>query len=428
MTANQDQAAQSTAPAASEPSNSKSVPHEIRRLRVDGYINAVAWSFDGSRLAALSQFGSTITVWDAKTWNVVKEFRRDGGAYSGNSLAFLPDGSLLTAALGEFSNEGPDGNLLKAAQIGDHSGDPDYIVPSVSNLKYHSLKIFSLIDWNLATGQPIRYIPPLEFPPSDLSPKITNTFAISRDRALIAAIKDGRSVWLYDASSGVRVQDLPTTPLPEHPDVANSVAFSPDGQELVVGTAWGWVHFFGVRDGVLRRSFRAYTTGEYRVAALAFSPDGKSIATGKAKGFDAREPNEFSTHIWRVSDGASIAMLPGATWILHGKTEAVSVRAMDWFKDLLAVGDDRSLRNLAKSTAPQLSPSLSRGSPTAFTASPSRRKEFWRRRATIRSCFINNLRDRERKCQAPRTFSISAMPSTPKPTLVHRPRLPDGSF
>lgn len=71
---------------------------EARRLRVDNYVNAVAWNTAGSRLATLSNFGGTVTIWDAKAWNVVNEFDRYGGPFSYNSFAFLPDGTLLTAA------------------------------------------------------------------------------------------------------------------------------------------------------------------------------------------------------------------------------------------------------------------------------------------------------------------------------------------
>jgi WD40 repeat protein len=55
------------------------VPQEIRRLHVDGYINAVAWNADGSRLATEGKFGSTITLFETSGWTKLNEFHRLGG-------------------------------------------------------------------------------------------------------------------------------------------------------------------------------------------------------------------------------------------------------------------------------------------------------------------------------------------------------------
>ena len=71
---------------------------EVACLPVEGYLNAVAWNRDGSRLAALSGFGNQLTVWDTVSWSVDSCFPRYGGAYSGNSLAFLADETLLLPA------------------------------------------------------------------------------------------------------------------------------------------------------------------------------------------------------------------------------------------------------------------------------------------------------------------------------------------
>jgi len=57
-----------------EPSRQKW--RESRRLAVKAYINAVAGNVDGSRLAALSNFGGTVTVWETAKWAVVNEFNR----------------------------------------------------------------------------------------------------------------------------------------------------------------------------------------------------------------------------------------------------------------------------------------------------------------------------------------------------------------
>ena len=50
-------------------------PREVKRLKADGYVNAVAWNADVIEVFALSDAGLNIRVWDAKTWKVVSEFQ-----------------------------------------------------------------------------------------------------------------------------------------------------------------------------------------------------------------------------------------------------------------------------------------------------------------------------------------------------------------
>ena len=332
------------------------MPREIRRLPVKGYVNAVAWNAEGSRLAALSNFGGTVTIWDTKTWAVFKEFHRYGGAYSFNSLAFLPDGTLLTAT-----------------PIGDYSQDPRYANTPLTDPRYNTLQIFSLIQWNPETAKPVRYIPDLGYPPKDLSVKVTDTFAVSANGSLIAGIGGGFStVLLYDARRGVLLHKItlpsfvvrwhrprirpkwmspqqywsfPDGRIQQLKDVPRSLAFSPNGRELAVGTASGKVEFFNVHSGALTHSITAYTQS-YSCSALAYSPNGKLIAVGKAKDINVSDPNDISTTVWRVRSGTLVTALTGSTQMTQGKPEATAVETLAWSPagNVIAVGDDGSLR------------------------------------------------------------------------------------
>ena len=286
---------------------------EIRRLRVDNYINAVAWNADGSRLAALSDFGGTVTLWDSHSWAVAKEFHRYGGAYSGNSLAFLPDGTLLTTAPGGISP------------------DP----------RYATLAIFSLIQWNAETGQAVRYIPDLEHLPKDLSGKIgpTDTFVVSADGSLIASILGG-NVCLFETHSWSVARLFATPPTPKHPDFALSLAISPNGRQIAVGTGFGYVHLFGIDDPVPSLSFRAFSPFSSLImvsgcSALAFSSDGRFLATSEVA--DMREPDNGWTRIWNVSDGTMTANFAGY---------AAIGRSLAWASsgNFLAIGGDYGLQ------------------------------------------------------------------------------------
>jgi WD40 repeat protein len=327
----------------------KNSMQEIKRLHVKGAINAIAWNKDGSRLAALSLYGSTITVWETKNWGIINEFHRSGGSYSNNSFAFLSDGSLITAA-----------------PLGDYKKDPFH--PDSVNLpapfnKYETLEIFSLIQWNPETGMPVRYIPDLGFPPKDVSIKITDTFTLSRDGSMIAA-SNNLDVLLYETSHGSLVRkllipristakmiwnenrrkplDIPSS-LRDRP---YSLAFSPDGKELAVGTTHGMVHFFSVKDMTLRSSLEAYPGGLFMCNAIAYSPDGRFIATGKAYSSDLTESDKITTDVWRVSDHKKIASLEGEVETIAGVEMPSSVRSLSWSSkgDTLVVADGYSLR------------------------------------------------------------------------------------
>jgi WD40 repeat protein len=282
------------------------VLRETHRLSVDNYVNGITWNARGSRLAALSNFGGTITVWDARTWRTIITFKRYGSAYSQNSFAFLPDGTLLTAA--------PIGAL------------PD---PRSS-----TLQTFALIQWS-ATGTALRYIPDRGNqsinPPYCIGP--ANTFVVSADGSLIAGI-NGHNVLLFSTFDYSNVTRFEIPPTPSHPDFPVSVAISHDTQLLAVGSGFGYVHLYQVNGAFSPTSFTAFPGGSCQ--SMTFSPDDKVLATGRG-GISVGEIDDGWTRLWQVSDRAELGRLTGGGGF---------VRAMAWSPDneTFAVGDDRSLR------------------------------------------------------------------------------------
>jgi WD40 repeat protein len=281
-------------------------------LHAPSYLNAVAWSFDGSRVAGLSGMGRYITVWDTKTWKTVSEFQNPGASYAFNSLAFLDDGSILTT-------------------------------PKVVFGKVH---LCSLVQWNADTGKPVREIPDVCYPDrKDDVGGITSTYTVSKDGALIAGIGGKVGVMLFDGHTGKFIKVLTVPGVSITKEFAQSLAFSPDSKTLAVGTMTGLVYFFDLQSGSISSVLDAYKAEDCYVSSLAFSPDGQLIAAGKAKNVNLRNPNDIGTNIWRMKDQAHVASLAASTWTLQGKDEAVIVRTVSWTPDnILAVGDDNSLR------------------------------------------------------------------------------------
>src|SRR6185503_6324201 len=80
---------------------------------------------------------------------------------------------------------------------------------------------------------------------------------------------------------------------------ANSVAFSPDGQTLAVGTAAvnQNLYFFRVTGGALVRTSAAHHNG---TTGVVFTPDGALLISGG---------RDRTVKFWRVSDGTLIRTL-----------------------------------------------------------------------------------------------------------------------
>ena len=81
-----------------------------------------------------------------------------------------------------------------------------------------------------------------------------------------------------------------------------SVAISPDGQYLAVGTAGGSsVQLIDVSRWAVVRTFEGHTSGVYTVA---FSADGKLLASGSG---------DKTIKLWDVATGTEVRTLPGHT-------------------------------------------------------------------------------------------------------------------
>lgn len=285
---------------------------ETHRLRAKGYVNAVAWNADGSRLAVLSNYGSHVTVWESEGWSVLKEYDHlpgiiGGTGYSQNSFAYLPDGSFLSTA--------------------------PFLIPPPGVPPIHP--IFALVQWNAETGELIRYFPDVA-DPAKMPVKIfpSPTFAVSPAGDLVAG-QNGSNVALYDGRSGTFLRELTVPAEPPRRDFAHSLAFSPDGKQLGVGTIGGNVHIFAPNDGAPRLSFKAFEDKHRICGALAFNSDSHLLATGRGLvGLD--ESDNGWVRIWKTDNGALTARITGA-----GGT----VRKLSWDPkgDLLAVGGDGGL-------------------------------------------------------------------------------------
>ena len=273
----------------------------LRRFSVDSSIIGFAWSSDGQKIATNSNYGRNITIWSAdgkRERDLVRHLRN--GPYVGNSIAFLNGGTLL---LTPPENEG---------------GETEN-------------KIFSV--WDVVPGTVVRdVIGP--FPAKNFRFNEARIFTVSRDESKVAVISSAllnQPVTVYSTHDWSTFKQFALSNSVGSSGTATSVAFSPDGGQLAIGTLDGRVELYDLNAGVPPKILRAYDSGDLiPIAALAFSPNGKFLAAGAGLTLDAYRSLP-SLKLWRLNDANLVgSLLPSAmpvrkiSWNREGKIIAVA--------------------------------------------------------------------------------------------------------
>src|SRR5262249_6715734 len=103
-------------------------------------------------------------------------------------------------------------------------------------------------------------------------------------------------VWKFAA-------DTPTKTL-QHPNLVDTVAFSPDGKQLATGCHDGRLRIFDVAKGAVAREIQAHVTMPQpsAVYCLAWSADGKQLVSGSY---------DHSLKLWNAADGKLVREFKG---------------------------------------------------------------------------------------------------------------------
>jgi WD40 repeat protein len=301
---------------------------DARVLLMGGQVNAVRFRPDGSQLAVLSNFGSSLSIYSVDGLEKTGQLHRFGGGYSENSLALLPDGS-----------------AIMTTPVGQYGDDSRYAGTALVDNRFKHVDNFALVQQDI-TGRYIRYFPDLADNVAGIFSALT--FAASDDGAFVAGI-NRTGVLIFDGHTG---HLLRTLEMPDRASLAMSVAISANNK-LAVGTINGAVREYDLASGNLERSFIAYPGGDYMANALVFSPDGKRIATGRHRNFDGRLKNGVwvtrqhtlkEVELWTL-EGTQLASLNGPP-TKPGGDDAPSVWALAWSPDggRLAIADEMGLR------------------------------------------------------------------------------------
>ena len=102
---------------------------------------------------------------------------------------------------------------------------------------------------------------------------------------------------LWDVASGKEIRRFDH----RHTNGVRSVAFSPDGKQVLTGSSDDTALLWDTASGKEIRSFEGHAAG---IASVAFSPDGKHILTGSA---------DCTSRIWDAATGKELCMLVSFT-------------------------------------------------------------------------------------------------------------------
>jgi len=252
--------------------------HTIER---EGFNNRVAFSRNGELIVSSSSNESVVRLWDVESGALRFVLEHEGV----QDAVLSPNGQYLASA---SSSPGfiklwrtADGALIRTIFPGGYR-----IAFSPNNL-YIAAASGSLVRLWRIDGLLVRAM--------DISPLVETSIAFSPDgQLLLVAGRSSSSPAQYQAQiwrlmDGTRIR---TIPLDAHP---LCVAFSPDGQYMAIGddvSRFGRVHVWRVSDGALFRTFSAHLGG---VRGIAFSADGRYLISGSA---------DATISISQLADGA----------------------------------------------------------------------------------------------------------------------------
>ncbi|KAH6714535.1 vegetative incompatibility protein HET-E-1 [Leptodontidium sp. MPI-SDFR-AT-0119] len=121
-----------------------------------------------------------------------------------------------------------------------------------------------------------------------------NSVAFSPDGTQVVSGSDDNTVRLWDAATGAALQTLEG-----HSSSVRSVAFSPDGTQVVSGSGDNTVRLWDAATGAALQTLKGHSS---LVSSVAFSPDGTQVVSGSY---------DYTVRLWDAATGAALQTLKG---------------------------------------------------------------------------------------------------------------------
>jgi len=288
-------------------------------------ITSVAFSPDGKQVLTGSG-DTTAIVWDAASAQKLRDFK--GHTSPVSSVVFSSDGKQVLTGSGDKTAilwDAASGQKLRAYQGHTSELSSAAFSPDGKQVLTGSWDKTAIL-WDAASGQKLRTF-------QGHTSWITSV-AFSPDGKQVLTASGDKTAILWDAASGRKLRAFKG-----HTSELSSAAFSPDGKQVLTGswdnTAILWDAAIAVQDASnplgTPRGQKLHTlegrTG--RITSVAFSPDGKQVLTGSGDNtailWDAASGQKLRAFQRHTSELFSVAFSPDGKQVLTGSRDKTAI-------------------------------------------------------------------------------------------------------
>ena len=237
---------------------------EVRSLSTPHEVMSVAYSPDGSVVAAGLTGDGSVRLWKTSDWSSLPGLEGNSSSAIIYDLAFSPDGKMIasggsdnTICLSRIS----DGKLLLT--LPGHAGDVRDVAFSPDGQMIASASLDKTVRvWRVSDGTALLTL--------RLFTGEVYGVAFSPDGQTLASASIDHSVRLWRVSDGMLLRTI------ELPGAWYTVTFMPDGQTVAAGGSDNTIRVLRVSDGALTRTLTGHTSS---LKQILLSPDGQTLAS-----------------------------------------------------------------------------------------------------------------------------------------------------
>lgn len=197
-------------------------------LSIDGRVKSITIQFSPDNKYLAASYGAALKVWDAPSGSLQANFSQENW-YDVIAISFISPKEFVTVDI--------LGNLIEWHIVSRRQKNKKNMVPSASSATFSKNGAFvacvpttqnnNVSIWNILQKTPVNSI--------EIPERIDQVLFLSDNRSLI--LKSRTSILIYDFITKKRMQEI--KPEPEQETVFRSIALSPDGAHLAIGSQNG---------------------------------------------------------------------------------------------------------------------------------------------------------------------------------------------